>query len=96
MAEHHVVVDRGDSGGMGAGLILGVMAVVLLAVVAFFVIFGNVGRPAAGGQTNVNAPTQSQPAPQAAPQSGPNINIPPQVDVNVNQRSQPPAQQPAN
>ena len=95
MAEH-VVVDRGDS-GMGTGLILGIIVILLLAVVAFFVVLGGPSRFSGGGQTNVNAPTQSAPAaPQAQPQSGPNINVPGQIDVNVNQRPAPAQPAPAN
>jgi hypothetical protein len=50
---------------------------------AFFFVFGGFGRTSGPtGQTNVNVPGQ-----QAQPQApaGPNIQVPRQIDVNVNQ-----------
>ena len=96
MAEHHTVVDRSDS-GTGVGMVLGVVLVLLVAVIALFFIFGGPGRftgatTSPPNQTNVNVPAQQQ-----QPQSGPNINVPRQVDVNVNQNpgGQQPSGQPA-
>jgi len=94
MAEHHIVEHRDTSSSTGA--MLGIAFVLLLVVVALFFAFGGPSRFASGpgtpNQTNVNVPAQSQ------PQSGPNINVPRQIDVNVNQQpppaQQPPAQQP--
>lgn len=86
MIERHVV-DHSDE-GVGTGMVLGIIFVLLAVVVALFFVFGGPSRftsaPSSPSQTNVNVP-------QSQPQSGPNINIPRQVDVNVN----PPAQQPA-
>jgi len=89
MAEHHIVEHR-DS-GVGSGAVLGIVLVVLLVALALFFALGGTGRFVSGSgtpnQTNVNVPSQSQ------PKSGPNINVPRQVDVNVNQ--QPGQQAPA-
>ncbi len=92
MAEHHVVerVERDDTGsGMAGGLIIGLILLLFIAVLAFFVFGGGPGRfagaPAQPGQTNVNVPAQNQP-------SGPNVQVPRQIDVNVN-APQAPAQQ---
>ena len=84
----HTVVEHRDS-GFGAGALLGIVLVALVAVIALFFVFGGPGRfagPAATppSNTNVNVP-QAQP-PQG--QSGPNINVPRQIDVNVNQPGQ--------
>ena len=94
MAERHTYVERtGDSGtGMASGMVLGIVLLLLVAIVALFFVFGGPSRFAGGtttapNQTNVNVPAQQQ-----QPQSGPNINVPRQIDVNVNQ---PPAQQSA-
>ena len=85
MAEHQIVEHR-DSGA-GTGAILGIVFAALLVVIALFFFFGGPGRFAGNAgtpsQTNVNAPAPSQ------PQSGPNINVPRQVDVNVNQQPAP-------
>ena len=83
MAVHHHHVEtverRGDS---ATGMVLGIVIVLLVAVVALFFLFGGPGRFASStpAQTNVNVPAQTQ------PQSGPNINVPRQIDVNVNQQ----------
>jgi len=93
MAEHHIVEHRDTSSSTGA--MLGIAFVLLLVVVALFFAFGGPSRFVSSGtpnQTNVNVPAQNQP--QSQPQSGPNINVPRQIDVNVNQQP-PPAQQPA-
>ncbi len=83
MAEH-VIVER--ESGTNTGVMLGIVTVVLIAVVALFFVFGGPGR-FAGGQapnnTNVNVPAQGQ-----QPQAAPAINIPKQIDVNVNQPGQ--------
>lgn len=75
-----------ERSGTGTGMILGVVVVLLIVVVfaLFFFLFGGPGRFASGtpSQTNVNVPSQQQPA------SGPNINVPRQIDVNVNQPAQ--------
>ncbi len=93
MAEHHIVerVERDDTGsGIAGGLIIGLVLLLFVAVLAFFVFGGGPGRfagaPAPSGQTNVNVPAQSQPS------GGTNVQIPRQIDVNVN-APQPPAQQ---
>jgi len=92
MIERHVV-DRSD-GGVGTGMVLGVIFVLLAVVIALFFVFGGPSRFAssngAPSQTNVNVPAQG-----SQPQSGPNVNIPRQIDVNVNQQpqNQAPAQQ---
>ncbi len=94
MTEHHHVVERverdNSGSGMAGGLIIGLVLLLFVAVLAFFVFGGGLGRfagaPAPAGQTNVNVPAQNQ------PNSGPNIQIPRQIDVNVN-APQPPAQQ---
>jgi hypothetical protein len=69
---------------MGTGLIVGILVVLVAVVVAFF-LFSGFGRSATGnaGQTNVNVPAQNAPA------GGPNINVPRQIDINVNQPSAP-------
>jgi len=89
MAEHHHVVEHTDTGtGTATGMIIGIVVLLLVAILAFFFLFGGPGRsaPVPTGQTNVNIPAQQ--APQQP--SGPNIQVPRQIDVNVNQ---PPAQQ---
>jgi hypothetical protein len=77
---------------MGIGLVLGIFGALLMGLVAVFLFTGGPGRfmPAAPNQTNVNVPAQNAPA-QPMP-AGPQINIPPKIDVNLNQ---PPAQAPA-
>jgi hypothetical protein len=81
-----VVHERTDSSS-SAGMIVGIVAVLLVAVMAFFFIFGGAGRTTSGpGQTNVNVPSQ-QAQPQA-PAGGPNIQVPRQIDVNLNQGGQ--------
>jgi len=94
MIDRHVVVDREE--GVGTGVVLGAVLVLLVVVIGLFFVFGGPSRFVSGNgtpsQTNVNVPAQNQ------PQSGPNINIPRQIDVNVNQQpaqGQQPAQQPA-
>ena len=92
MADHYVERTERDSGS-SAGMIVGIVVVLLVAVMALFFVFGT-NRGAAPavtppGQTNVNVPSQQQPS------GGPNIQVPRQIDVNVNQapQQQPPAQQ---
>ena len=74
-------------GGAGTGMVLGIVVVLLVAVViAFFMFAGGPGRFVGGSnsapnQTNVNVPSQQQPAQQP---SAPNVNVPGQIDVNVN------------
>ncbi len=84
----HTVVERSDH-GTATGMLLGIVLVVLIAAIALFFVFGGPGRfvgPATPpNNTNVNVPQQQQP-PQG--QSGPNINIPRQIDINVNQPGQ--------
>jgi hypothetical protein len=84
----HVVVEHRDS-GTNNGVMVGIIAVALIAIVGLFFVFGGPAR-FAGGQaqtpnntTNVNVPAQSQ-----QPPSGPNITIPKQIDVNINQPGQ--------
>jgi hypothetical protein len=90
MHEHYV--ERTESGaGTATGVIVGILVVLFLGILALFLFFGGPGRFVGGTtipsqpNTNVNVqpPGQSQP-------SGPNINVPRQIDINVNQ---PPAQQ---
>jgi hypothetical protein len=83
MAIHHHHVETVEHGsGTGTGMVLGILVVLLIAVMALFFVFGGPSRFTGGStpQTNVNVPAQSQ------PQSGPNINVPRQIDVNVNQQ----------
>src|SRR5689334_9999708 len=87
MAEH-IVVEHRDA-GTNNGVMLGIFAVVVIAIVALFFVFGGPAR-FAGGQaqtpsntTNVNVPAQGQ-----QPAAGPNITIPKQIDVNINQPAQ--------
>jgi flagellar basal body-associated protein FliL len=97
MAEHQVV-ERSES-GVGMGVMLGIVVVLLVAVIALFFAFGGPTRfmGSAPSQTNVNVPAQQAPAAQQQPQSAPNVQVPRQIDVNVNQppAQQPPAQPPA-
>ena len=94
MAEHtHVERVEHDSGASTAtGMIVGILLVLLVAILALFFFFGGPGRfagststaPPSGGQTNVNVPQNAPPQGQ----SGPNIQVPRQIDVNVNQPAQ--------
>jgi hypothetical protein len=72
---------------MAMGMIVGLLVLVVVAVMAFFMFGGGPGRfaggPAPAGQTNVNVPAQQPQAPSA-----PNIQVPRQIDVNVNQPAQ--------
>src|SRR5438128_940918 len=82
----HVVESRSDS-GVGTGLVLGIVVILLVGVVALFFIFGGprTAGPAPGpSNTNLNVPAQQAP-PAQQPNSGPNIQVPRQIDVNVNQ-----------
>jgi hypothetical protein len=94
MARHHTYVERTETGdGVANGVLIAILAVLLVAILALFMVFGGPGRFMAGptpSTTNVNAPVQSQP--QSKPQAGPEINVPRQIDINVNQ---PPAQAPS-
>jgi hypothetical protein len=94
MARHHTYVERTESGdGVASGVLVAILALLLVAIVALFMVFGGPGRFMAGPTpptTNVNAPAQSQP--QSQPQRGSEINVPRQIDINVNQ---PPAQAPS-
>ena len=87
MAERQVVEHR--QSGAASGVVIGLLvALVVAVVVVFFMFAGGPGRFTGysnPSQTNVNVPAQQQP--------GPNIEIPRQVDVNVNQPApQAPAQ----
>jgi flagellar basal body-associated protein FliL len=92
VVEHQVVEHRqsGTSSGVMIGLVLALLVAV---VVAFFLFAGGPARFTGNsnpGQTNVNVPAQQQP-------SGPNIEIPRQIDVNINQPApQVPAQPPVS
>src|SRR4051794_28558275 len=91
MAEHTTIVEHRDS-GTARGIMLGIFAALTVAVAAFF-IFGGAGRftgTAAPNQTNINVPAPNAPGQQMP--AGPKINIPPKIDVNLNQR---PPQAPA-
>lgn len=94
---HHVERVEHDTGaGTATGMIVGILLVLMVAILALFFFFGGPARfagssaPASAppGQTNVNVPQNSPPQGQ----SGPNVQIPRQIDVNVNQ---PPPQAPA-
>ena len=89
-----------DGSGMASGMVLGIVVILLVAIVALFFVFGGpsrfVGSSGTPNQTNVNVPAQQEPAPQN--NSAPNINVPRQIDVNINQppaQQQPAQQQPA-
>ena len=89
-----------DGAGMASGMVLGIVVILLVAIVALFFVFGGpsrfAGNSATPNQTNVNVPSQQQPNPQN--NSAPNINVPRQIDVNINQppaQQQPAQQQPA-
>jgi hypothetical protein len=89
MAEHQVIVERSDSGsGMARGLMIGAL-VLVAAMVAVLMMNGGPSRfmgPAPAGQTNINVPAQPAAQQPAAQQpAGPAIQIPRQIDVNVNQ-----------
>jgi flagellar basal body-associated protein FliL len=88
MAEHTTIVERSDS-GTTRGIMLGIFVALAVAVAAFFV-FGGPGRfigPAAPNQTNINVPAPNAPAQQVP--AGPQINLPPKIDVNLNQQPPP-------
>ena len=95
MTEHTTIVDDRRESRMGKGLVLGIAATVVVALVAIFLIAGGPGRFMAAppaNQTNVNVPAGNAPA-QPVP-AGPQINIPPKIDLNINQQApQPPAGQ---
>jgi hypothetical protein len=76
---------------MAAGMILGIVVLLLVGVMALFFVFGGPRGGAPTGQTNVNVPGQQQPQQPA----GPNIQVPRQIDVNVNQPQAPAQQAPA-
>jgi predicted metalloprotease len=84
MTDH--IVERSDS-GVATGMVLGIVVVALAVIVALFFVFGGPGRflggSAAPSQTNVNVPAQSQ------PQNAPNITIPREIDININQQAAP-------
>jgi hypothetical protein len=75
MARHDTYVERTDSSaGVASGLLVAILAVLLIATLALFTLFGGPGRFIPGPippTTNVNAPAQGQPQPQPPQQ----INI---------------------
>ncbi len=79
----HLVVERSQS-GVGIGMVLGILALMLVVAVIALFAFGGPTRFMGGGpsQTNVNVPAQQQ------PQSAPNVQLPRQIDVNINQPAQ--------
>jgi hypothetical protein len=86
-------IEHDTGAGTATGMIVGILLVLLIAILALFFFFGGPARfagtpsaPAPAGQTNVNVP-QSAPQGQSG-QSGPSINVPRQIDVNVNQPAQ--------
>lgn len=87
MAEHHFVeIERGGS-GIGTALVLGLVIALMVALISVFFVFGNPSRfmgSSTPNQTNVNMPSLGQ------PQNGVNIEVPRQIDININ----PPAQAP--
>jgi len=98
IVEHRDTVVEHRETDSGAGAVLGIVFVLLLVVVALFFALGGPSRfvsaPGTPNQTNINVPSQSQP--QTQPQN-PAINVPRQIDINVNQPAQqaPANQQPA-
>ena len=65
MTEHTTIVDDRRESGMGKGLVLGIAATVVVALVAIFLIAGGPGRFMAAppaNQTNVNVPARNAPA----------------------------------
>lgn len=100
---HHVErVDHDSGAGTATGMIVGTLLVLVVAIMALFFFFGGPARfggssAPAPGQTNVNVPQQQAPPQQAPPQgqSGPNIQVPRQIDVNVNQPAPAAPQAPA-
>jgi hypothetical protein len=85
MSEHHYI-ERTDSGsGVATGMVLAIIAVLLVGVVVLFMFFGGPGRFMGGATTAPPSNTNINVPPQTAPQQGgPQINVPPRVDVNVN------------
>lgn len=82
-----VIVERTDR-GVGTGMMLGIIIAGLAVVVALFIMFGGPSRFMGSGapnQTNVNVPAENQ-----APNM-PNITIPREIDINVNQQPAPAA-----
>jgi hypothetical protein len=100
VAQHTHQVERVDTdsgAGTATGMIVGILLVLLVAILALFFFFGGPARfgGAPGpGQTNVNVPQQQAPQ-QGQPQGGTNIQVPRQIDVNVNQAPPAPPQAPA-
>jgi hypothetical protein len=91
--DHHYVerVETRDSGNYGVIIAAALVLLVVMAVV-FFTLLGGASRfgSTTPSQTNVNVPAQQQPQQP----SGPNIQVPRQIDVNVNAPAQQaPAQQ---
>ena len=89
--EHRHYVEHTDSGtGVATGVVLAVVGILLIGILALFLFFGGPGRFASGtttappNNTNVNVPAPAQSQPQPAPQ----INVPPRVDINVQNPSQ--------
>jgi hypothetical protein len=97
MAEHHYVERVENRNGNYGVIIAATLVLMIVMAVVFFTILGrapgaNVGAP---GQTNVNVPAQQQQPSQ------PNVQVPRQIDVNINAPAmqapaQAPAQPPAN
>jgi hypothetical protein len=93
MAQHPYIEHVDRRSGLGTGVIVGAFLVLIVGVVALFLYFGGPGRliggtaPTAPSTTNVNV----APPAQAQPQVPPQINIPREIDINLNQ---PPAQVP--
>jgi flagellar basal body-associated protein FliL len=87
MAEHQIIEHTDRSTGIGTGMIIGILLVLLTGVVVMFLFLGGAGRfvgsaaPTAPNTTNVNV----APPALAQPQSGPQINIPREIQINLNQ-----------
>jgi hypothetical protein len=90
MAEHRHYVEHTDSGtGVATGMVLAIVGILLIGILALFLFFGGPGRFVGGttappSNTNVNVPAPAQ----SQPQTGPQINVPPRVDINVQNPSQ--------
>jgi hypothetical protein len=98
VARHDTYIERTESSsGVASGVLISIVVVLLVAILALFMAFGGPSRFIAGPTpptTNVNAPVQGQP--QGQPRTGPEINVPRQIDINVNQApAQPPSGQQA-